>query len=107
MDDAHEAASNKRDGTITALGSLIGTDEVACLEGVQNSNASAVTSSWMEVTSLTNVTRYPAEEYIQARHSSCPHSGPCFKATLQSFVKPLALGAVGQTLIHLLARSVC
>jgi len=90
INNAQEAVSNKgstRDGTITALGTLIGTDELACSEGVQHSYASSVTSSWTEV-----------------RHSSCPHPGSCFNATLQSFLRPLALGAVGQTLFHLLAR---
>jgi len=90
INTAQEAVNNKgsaRDGTITALGTLIGADEIACLEGVQRLNASSVTSSWMEV-----------------RHSSCPHPGSCFNASLQSFLKPLALGAVGQTLFHLLAR---
>ena len=49
-DPQEESANNKkRDGAITALGSLIGTDEISCLEGAQSLNASSVTSSWMEV----------------------------------------------------------
>ena len=57
MDNAKEVGNNDtdltkgsgRDGTITALGSLIGSDEVARSEQDQHSNASSVTSSWMEV----------------------------------------------------------
>ena len=102
--EAVKESRSTRDGAITALGSLIGSDEVACSEGLQNSNASSVTSSWMEVTD--SIVKYFVEEDVQARHSSCPHPGPCFKATFQSFLRPLALGAVGQALIYLLARSV-
>ena len=53
FNNVEEVVSNKgsaRYGTITALGTLIGSDELACTEGVQQSDATSVTSSWMAVT---------------------------------------------------------
>ena len=38
-----------KDGTVTALGALIGADEVACEEENQNKHLGSITSSWTEV----------------------------------------------------------
>ena len=38
-----------KDGTVTALGALIGADEVACGEENQNKHLGSITSSWTEV----------------------------------------------------------
>jgi len=86
---AHTGSSEKgsKDGTVTALGALIGADEVACEEENQNKHLGTITSSW-----------------TKARHCSCPHPGSCASAVLQSCLRPLALGTVGQALLHLLAR---
>ena len=47
--DTGLSEKGSKDGTVTALGALIGADEVACGEENQNKHLGSITSSWTEV----------------------------------------------------------
>ena len=47
--DTGSSEKGSKDGTVTALGALIGADEAACEEENQNKHLGTITSSWTKV----------------------------------------------------------